>query len=229
MEHVTTYFNHFATSAINFITPSGDVMKCESLLSYFRSEPFLQLNPEDAIKFHDRSKSSTATLKLNNLRDGRVAYKMKTTAPKVYSVQPCLGVLLQGASVDINLSLTNECTDADLKRHRFLVQAIPLPETTQEEWSPFSNRITQEEWSSFSNTLVKRIQEWKLNVSTDDAMLTINKNAGSTTIGKARTSVVEKLQDKDFLVLFCITVFITVIAVVCWFVKHSPERTASEL
>ena len=49
-----------------------------------------------------------AYLTIENLSDQSVAYKVKTTAPKVYVVKPNQGILDQGSKINIDISLINQ-------------------------------------------------------------------------------------------------------------------------
>lgn len=70
----------------------------------------------------------TTNLKLKNPSDGRVCFKVKTTAPRRYCVRPNSGVIDAGASVNISVMLQPFDYDPNEKsKHKFMVQTIFAP------------------------------------------------------------------------------------------------------
>ncbi|CAF1635086.1 unnamed protein product, partial [Rotaria sp. Silwood1] len=72
---------------------------------------------------------STATLKLYNSGNDRLAYKIKTTAPKRYCVKPKSGFLDAHASANMHAMLQPEAADKpdDRTTHKFMVQWVAVP------------------------------------------------------------------------------------------------------
>ncbi|CAF4645076.1 unnamed protein product, partial [Rotaria sp. Silwood1] len=74
---------------------------------------------------------STATLKLYNSGNDRLAYKIKTTAPKRYCVKPKSGFLDAHASANMHAMLQPEAADKpdDRTTHKFMVQWVAVDTT----------------------------------------------------------------------------------------------------
>jgi len=99
------------------------------------------------------------TLRVSNVSGAKVAYKVKTTAPKDYIVKPSNGSLDAGqvAEVKITMQLPNGASFQDAeticKPTKFLVQAFKNDK---------GEEVTKEMWSSIEK---ERIEEERLSVS----------------------------------------------------------------
>eukprot|EP00913_Durusdinium_trenchii_P019356 g18196.t1 len=67
--------------------------------------PLTVIKPQpEAIEFRiARDGSLTAWVKLQNMWEGQVAYKMKTTAPKDYTIKPASGSIRMGEFHDVQI------------------------------------------------------------------------------------------------------------------------------
>jgi hypothetical protein len=72
---------------------------------------------------------STTTLKLANSGNERLAYKIKTTAPKRYCVKPNSGFLDAHATANIQVMLQPQTAGQpdDRSKHKFMVQWVAVP------------------------------------------------------------------------------------------------------
>lgn len=119
----------------------------------------LDINPKDHLAFtkNDSSKN-TRTLKLTNVSNDNVAFKVKTTAPKSYLVRPSSGTLRNGEQMDVQIIMQSQPGPAEgnPSTHRFLVQAAVVTS---------DGLIDKEMWSKFSKD---DIQEKRLNVIVEE-------------------------------------------------------------
>ncbi|KAH7639309.1 msp domain containing protein [Dermatophagoides farinae] len=115
----------------------------------------LKFDPESELPFHGPySKPSTVTLRLRSLASDRnMAFKVKTTAPKFYSVSPTHGFIAPDA--DCMIQLTFNGNEQDLRiskiKHKFLVQATNGPEDID---SIAPDRFWKELNSSNQNSII---------------------------------------------------------------------------
>ncbi|CAF4196399.1 unnamed protein product, partial [Rotaria sp. Silwood2] len=72
---------------------------------------------------------STTTLKLSNSGNERLAYKIKTTAPKRYCVKPNSGFLEPHGTANIQVMLQPHTSgqEDDRSKHKFMVQWVDVP------------------------------------------------------------------------------------------------------
>ncbi|CAF1435601.1 unnamed protein product [Adineta ricciae] len=82
---------------------------------------------------------STTTLKLSNSGNERLAYKIKTTAPKRYCVKPNSGFLDPhvSASVQVMLQPQPAGQQDDRNKHKFMVQWVAVPESNTDDVESF--------------------------------------------------------------------------------------------
>jgi hypothetical protein len=82
---------------------------------------------------------STTTLKLANNGNDRLAYKIKTTAPKRYCVKPNSGFLDSHANVNIQVMLQPQAPGQpdDRSKHKFMVQWVSVPSNYTEDVDNF--------------------------------------------------------------------------------------------
>lgn len=117
----------------------------------------LDIEPKEVLVFtaNPSNKQPSRSLKLTNISDGIVAFKVKTTAPKSYLVRPSSGTLMKGKHEDVQIIMQpreqapNEWPPSN---HRFLVQAIPVDD---------ASGVSRDSWSNFPKD---QLQEKRLNV-----------------------------------------------------------------
>jgi len=82
---------------------------------------------------------STTTLKLSNSGNERLAYKIKTTAPKRYCVKPNSGFLEPHATTNIQVMLQPHTAGQqdDRTKHKFMVQWVGVPTTYTDDVENF--------------------------------------------------------------------------------------------
>lgn len=116
----------------------------------------LQVEPEKELVFCKTAVHSNPnkTLKLTNISNSGVAFKVKTTAPRSYLVRPSNGTLRKGESEEVQIILQQQQqgTDNQAIHHRFLVQAVTVNS---------SEPVSREQWAEFSK---EQVQEQRLNV-----------------------------------------------------------------
>mmetsp|Transcript_24508 Transcript_24508/g.56900 ORF Transcript_24508/g.56900 Transcript_24508/m.56900 type:complete len:685 (-) Transcript_24508:18-2072(-) len=92
----------------------------------------ISLQPE-AVEFRvARDGAMTAWVRLQNMWSGQVAYKMKTTSPKDYTIKPASGSIRQGEFHDVQIvrkSVEEGGSPDSSKKVKFLIQAAAV--TTQ--------------------------------------------------------------------------------------------------
>ncbi|XP_068142860.1 vesicle-associated membrane protein-associated protein A [Drosophila tropicalis] len=92
-----------------------------------KKDALLKLDPEQELIFEgpfNRTISINLVLK-NPSKSIRVAFKMKTTSPRLFFVRPNIGILdpKQQVSVEIYVQPVNLRADMQQKRHKFLILA----------------------------------------------------------------------------------------------------------
>jgi len=117
----------------------------------------LELSPGNDLVFKGPFNSvSTTNLKLSNSGSERLAYKIKTTAPKRYCVKPNSGFLDPQASTSIQVMLQPQPAGGqqdDRAKHKFMVQWIAVPQSWTDDVENF--------WKQDS-TKLKDVQDSKL-------------------------------------------------------------------
>ncbi|KNA21696.1 hypothetical protein SOVF_040250 [Spinacia oleracea] len=122
------------------------------------SGEFLSIQPQELQFPFELNKQISCTMQLTNLTDSYVAFKVKTTNPKKYSVRPNTGIVLPHSNHDLLVTMqAQKEAPADMQcRDKFLLQSvIASPETTIKD-------ITSDMFNKESGNLV---DEWKLKVS----------------------------------------------------------------
>ncbi|CEL56927.1 Vesicle-associated membrane protein-associated protein C16G5,05c OS=Schizosaccharomyces pombe (strain 972 / ATCC 24843) GN=SPBC16G5.05c PE=1 SV=1 [Rhizoctonia solani AG-1 IB] len=103
----------------------------------------VQLNPSNQLGFNrPLTQIVRRTLTVTNHNDQPVAFKVKTTAPRLYCVRPNSGVIEPGDTVDVAVLLQAMREDPPLAtkcKDKFLVQSMVIPHdrlsrTPQEMW-----------------------------------------------------------------------------------------------
>ena len=98
-----------------------------------RREQVLLIDPPNEISFTGdfTVRVCKTKLALSNPTDAKIAYKVKTTAPRRYCVRPNSGQIPPGETADVNIMLQPSQNNEDLQKHKFMVQSIEL--TTEEQ------------------------------------------------------------------------------------------------
>lgn len=100
----------------------------------------LELIPNNDLVFKGPFNAvSTTTLKLNNSGSERLAYKIKTTAPKRYCVKPNSGFLEPRANANIQVMLQPQPAGQpdDRTKHKFMVQWVAVPGSYEDDVDNF--------------------------------------------------------------------------------------------
>jgi len=111
--------------------------------------PLLQLEPESTLHFKKTSMRSKPNrmLKVSNLSNGNMAFKIKTRAPNAYIVKPSCGTLGPKGSQEVQIILRQQAAGSGSIAHSFLVWAVPVQSSenvSREQWGEFSNETIQE-------------------------------------------------------------------------------------
>lgn len=111
----------------------------------------LKISPQKELVFRGREFTSIQTelLRLANVSDVNVAFKVKTTALKAYLVRPSSAVLRPGESTDIQIMLQKLTEVPQNYQHRFLVQAVATNETeiaNKDSWAQMSKNAKMQEF-----------------------------------------------------------------------------------
>eukprot|EP00252_Welwitschia_mirabilis_P006039 TRINITY_DN1672_c0_g1_i2.p1 TRINITY_DN1672_c0_g1~~TRINITY_DN1672_c0_g1_i2.p1 ORF type:complete len:217 (-),score=46.15 TRINITY_DN1672_c0_g1_i2:13-663(-) len=171
-----------------------------------RSE-LLSIEP-DELKFpFELRKQASCPLRLINLTENHVAFKVKTTSPKKYCVRPNSGVVVPSSGIDVVVTLQpQQEAPPDLQcRDKFLIQSVivskgssvqdisqelppsPVLESAEEGTSPRSFTLDNSDQKMFSNDMKsKEISELK-------AKLT-ELRASVTTLNEERNAAMRKCQ-----------------------------------
>merc|ERR1711916_244037 len=103
----------------------GTSRKLKSMSS--KRPSHISLSPKE-LKFELTSpRAATRALKLTNTHAAEIGFKIKTTAPKRYCVRPNSGVIAEGGSVEIQVTLQPEKGKSDENAiDKFLVQTLAI-------------------------------------------------------------------------------------------------------
>ncbi|CAM8988905.1 unnamed protein product [Rhodiola kirilowii] len=117
----------------------------------------LSVEPQE-LKFHfELKKQISTTLQLSNKTDHYVAFKVKTTNPKKYSVRPNAGIVLPRSTSDIIVTMQaqKEMPEELQSKDKFLLQSVIAPDgSTPKDINP----------EMFSKEAGKIVEECKLRV-----------------------------------------------------------------
>jgi hypothetical protein len=114
----------------------------------------LQLDPSNELRFKGPFDDFvTVSLTIKNPTEKRIAFKIKTTAPKRYCVKPNSGVLDSGHSMKVNVLLQPFTYDPNEKnKHKFMVQYIYLNDSEMHmNVTDILNMVNHSSSSSFSS------------------------------------------------------------------------------
>ena len=132
-------------------------------------KPILQVSPETELNFK-RTSDSTPKQVINILNTSTtttMAFKVKTTAPKLFAVRPNYGKLGPGESSEIYIAF--QVTDSnkqarddqsfDTKRKdKFLVQSIVIPEMNDQQFQETNRRLMGA--SKAIKSCIRRNPDW---------------------------------------------------------------------
>ncbi|CCK68660.1 uncharacterized protein KNAG_0B02180 [Huiozyma naganishii CBS 8797] len=96
------------------------------------SSESVEISP-DVLRFHSQSKTqSTDYITITNKSDETIAFKVKTTAPKLYCVRPNAATVAKGGSVKVSVIFLGLSSDANMTadnkcKDKFLVVSLPAP------------------------------------------------------------------------------------------------------
>jgi hypothetical protein len=95
-----------------------------------KPESVLIIDPAQELKFKGPfTQPVTSHMSLKNPSEKKIAFKIKTTAPKKYCVRPNCGVVEPKSSVEIAICLQPFVFDPNEKnKHKFMVQSMVVPE-----------------------------------------------------------------------------------------------------
>nr|XP_043621109.1 vesicle-associated protein 1-3-like [Erigeron canadensis] len=118
---------------------------------------FLNLHPSE-LKFQfELKKQSSCSMQLTNKTDQYIAFKLKTTNPKRYSVRPNAGIVLPRSvcNVTVTMQAPKEAPPNMQSKDKFLLQAVVAPDGAT------NKDITVE---MFNKEDKKVVEEFKLRV-----------------------------------------------------------------
>ncbi|KAF7495391.1 Vesicle-associated membrane protein-associated protein A [Sarcoptes scabiei] len=196
------------------------------------AKKLLKFDPETEILFKETlNKSSTNksipitnVLKLTNIHDKMIAFKIKTTAPSAYTVSPTQGFISPAADVSIALHFYKEDSDRNGRFvHRFLIQAIPC----KDESIPIDRF-----WKELSKDT--QIYEHKIRCNFDLESPT-EPITFSSTVGLdrnyARISARNQLErgiDKKYIQIICAIIFALIAIVFVWSLNTKSSSSVSK-
>ncbi|XP_016965067.1 vesicle-associated membrane protein-associated protein B [Drosophila biarmipes] len=116
-------------------------------------ETKLSLEPCDGILFEGPfNRSVNKKLVIGNpSKTQKMAFKMKTTTPKLFFVRPNIGVLEPGEKVNVDIYMQPILQEPVQKRHKFLLQAVEVTgEMTdmQEFWKQQKEQKPENIWDT---------------------------------------------------------------------------------
>jgi len=128
--------------------PNGQQQERSSVAMCGRSSSkaaLLRVDPAKDLKFDRNNK---AQLTVQNTASGYVAFRVRTTAPQLFMVEPSTGTLSQGEELRVQIRNAQRANRS--QSVKFLVQAIPAPK---------AGPVAKEVWTA---TEKDAIQEWCL-------------------------------------------------------------------
>lgn len=134
-----------------------------------RREQVLIIDPPNEISFTGdfTVRVCKTKLSLSNPTDMKIAYKVKTTAPRRYCVRPNSGQIPPGETAEVNIMLQPSQNNEDLQKHKFMVQSIELGTPEQLEMpvddlfkgTPSSMVMSKKLYCQFNNVADEEGQE----------------------------------------------------------------------
>ncbi|RDX96398.1 Vesicle-associated protein 2-2, partial [Mucuna pruriens] len=98
--------------------------------------PILEIEPKELEFIFELKKQSSCSVQLTNKTNHHVAFKVKTTSPKKYSVRPNVGVLMPKATCEfiVTMQAQRVAPEDMVCKDKFLIQSTVVPaETTSED------------------------------------------------------------------------------------------------
>ncbi|KAL2325448.1 hypothetical protein Fmac_024506 [Flemingia macrophylla] len=98
--------------------------------------PILEIEPRELKFTFELKKQNSCSVKLTNNTNYYVAFKVKTTSPKKYSVRPNVGVLMPKATCEFIVTMQAQRVPPEdmVCKDKFLIQSTMVPaETTSED------------------------------------------------------------------------------------------------
>ncbi|KAE9611955.1 hypothetical protein Lal_00048948 [Lupinus albus] len=98
--------------------------------------PLIEVEPKELEFIFELRRQSTCSVQLTNTTKHYVAFKVKTTSPKKYSVQPNVGVLMPKSTSEfiVTMQAQKEAPADMVSKDKFLIQSTMVPaETTRED------------------------------------------------------------------------------------------------
>ncbi|EFJ42815.1 hypothetical protein VOLCADRAFT_107060 [Volvox carteri f. nagariensis] len=109
--------------------------------------PDVEVSPSDLRFRFQLNKQLLATININNPSSQRVAFKIKTTAPKKYVVRPSSGVVESGSNVSIQVIMQAQkeyAAEFANCKDKFMVQTTVLGESEQIEKDTFNKDVRKD-------------------------------------------------------------------------------------
>lgn len=88
----------------------------------------MEVSPETSLQFQTTGQNSRQTLIISNTSQSIYAFKVKTTAPKLFVVRPNSGIMVPGDRVEVSLMLQQSNSVDSKRKDKFLVQMVVVPE-----------------------------------------------------------------------------------------------------
>ncbi|KAK8467941.1 hypothetical protein PHAVU_007G183900 [Phaseolus vulgaris] len=98
--------------------------------------PIIEFEPKELRFIFELKKQSSCSIRLTNNTFDYVAFKVKTTSPKKYSVRPNVGVLMPKATCEfiVTMQAQREAPEDMVCKDKFLIQSTVVPaETTSDD------------------------------------------------------------------------------------------------
>ena len=102
-------------------------------------EKYISLSQTGTLKFQKESGQDMprATLDIQNIdSEQNIAYKIKTTAPKLFVVKPIQGIITPGRNIQIEIQLQMKELQnlQEIFKNKFMIQATPVELQTSEAY-----------------------------------------------------------------------------------------------
>lgn len=168
-----------------------------------KPESVLIIDPAQELKFRGPfTQPVTSHMSLKNPADKKVAFKIKTTAPKKYCVRPNCGIVDPKSSIEIAICLQPFVFDPNEKnKHKFMVQSMIVPEgeiNIEQLWKDVSpDQLMDAKLRCTFETPNEKVNE--KNVSQLATQLLKNESGGSEIMSStSATDSGNKSADTDF-------------------------------
>lgn len=91
---------------------------------------FFNLEPSEKLCFNIFQQDKSATIKIKNISDSDIAFKVKSNAPKLYFVSPSKGIVKLGKTLTLKVNLRAGEIE---ENHSFMILAQQISENTDLE------------------------------------------------------------------------------------------------